>query len=228
MSESKVVIQCEKLSKTFAEGALKVPVFHELDFTVSSGELIGVVGQSGAGKSTLLHLLGGLDKPTSGTVSICGKQVDTLSEAKKSRLRNESLGFVYQFHHLLPEFDTLENVAMPLLLRGESKAKAMAAAEELITKVGLKERLKHRIGELSGGERQRIAFARALVTSPACILADEPTGNLDSQTAEKVYQLMLELNQEYNTSFVIVTHNLTLTDRLHKTYQLEHGQLRQL
>ena len=173
-------------------------------------------------------MLGGLDRPTSGHVSICGQEINALSEAEKSRLRNESLGFVYQFHHLLPEFDTLENVAMPLLLRGVSKAKAMVAAEELITKVGLKERMKHRIGELSGGERQRIAFARALVTSPACILADEPTGNLDSQTAEKVYQLMLELNQEYNTSFVIVTHNLTLTDRLHKTYQLEHGQLRQL
>jgi lipoprotein-releasing system ATP-binding protein len=228
MNNSTVVIQCEKLTKTFAEGALKVAVFHELDFTVNAGELIGVVGQSGAGKSTFLHLLGGLDKPTSGTVSVCGKQINTLSEAKKSRLRNESLGFVYQFHHLLPEFDTIENVAMPLLLRGDPMAKAMAAAEELIVKVGLKDRMTHRIGELSGGERQRIAFARALVTSPACILADEPTGNLDTQTAEKVYQLMLELNQEYNTSFVIVTHNLSLTERLHKTYQLENGQLRQL
>lgn len=218
-------ICCERLTKIFTEGDLFVPVLDQVDFTVNKGELIAIVGTSGAGKSTFLQLLGGLDQPTSGTVLIAGKNIHALSETEKGRLRNQYLGFVYQFHHLLPEFNALENVCIPLLVRGYHPKLAKEKALHYIDKVGLSSRQTHRIGELSGGERQRIAIARALVTEPACVLADEPTGNLDQNTAAHVIDLILQLNQTLATSFVIVTHNREFAAKMNRIYLLDKGKL---
>ncbi len=220
------IIQCDALTKTYT--GLDVAVLNGIDLNVKAGEQIAIVGTSGSGKSTLLHLLGGLDAPTSGTVSLSGENLNGLSETQKGQLRNQSLGFVYQFHHLLPEFTAIENVAMLLLIRRISRAKALEAAKEILIKVGLTHRLEHMPGELSGGERQRAALARALVTKPACILADEPTGNLDRVTANLVFDLLLEINKAQNTSLVVVTHDLSLAAKMQRQYRLVDGKLQTL
>jgi len=217
------IIKCEHLNKTYA--GLDVSVLDDIDLNINKGEQIAIVGVSGSGKSTLLHLLGGLDVPTSGTIELSGKNLSQLSESKKGQLRNESLGFVYQFHHLLPEFTAIENVAMPLLIRRTPREQALTEATEMLKKVGLAHRLEHMPGELSGGERQRAALARALITRPQCILADEPTGNLDRVTANQVFDLLLEINQEQNTSLVVVTHDLDLAAKMQRQYRLEDGKL---
>ena len=219
------VLACRQLEKTFGEGEVALTILQDINFTVNAGERIAITGTSGSGKSTLLHLLGGLDEPTSGDISITGQSLASLSSAQLGRLRNRTLGFVYQFHHLLPEFSATENVAMPLLVRGVRTAQAREQAESLLARVGLSARLTHKPGEMSGGERQRAAIARALVTKPACVLADEPTGNLDRQNAEQVYELMLELNRELGTSLLVATHDPLIAERMDRVIRLEDGRL---
>lgn len=223
MSDS--VIACRGLRKIYQQGQVEVPVLLNIDFEIKRGERVAIVGASGSGKSTLLHLLGGLDQATAGDIFILGKNIREQSEAERGTTRNQALGFVYQFHHLLPEFTAVENVAMPLLIRRTPKEEAYAEARRVLGDVGLSHRLEHTPGELSGGERQRAALARALVTRPACVLADEPTGNLDRKNAGAVFDLMLELNQSSATSFIIVTHDMEIAARANRVLRLIDGAL---
>ena len=227
-TDATAVVRAEALGKTYAEGSLRTPVFDRLDFAGHPGEPVAVLGATGAGTSTLLHLLGGLDTPTSGEVYVAGQKMSALSDAARGQLRNRALGFVYQFHHLLPEFTALENVMLPVLLGGASIPDATSRARELLESVGLGHRLEHKPGELSGGERQRAAVARALVNRPACVLGDEPTGNLDEKTAAAVFAQMLELNRAHRTSLVLVTHDRGLARRLDRVLELHEGRLREL
>lgn len=219
------VLHCSQLSKSYLQGDIETKVLNNLELTVEKGELLAIVGSSGCGKSTFLHLAGALDLPSSGDVFINNVNILTLSDKERAAFRNQHIGFIYQFHHLMMEFTALENVAMPLLIRGDKPKEAMAEASKVLTQVGLAHRIHHRPSELSGGERQRTAIARALVTKPSLILADEPTGNLDSDTAEQIYQLIRSLNQSVQTSFVVVTHDISLAMRMDRQLKLDHGKL---
>ena len=220
-----IVIECKNISKQFADGELKTNVLSDVNLSVQKGDRIAIIGSSGSGKSTLLHLLGGLEKPTSGSIKVHGQDINRLSVKTLSQLRNQSLGFVYQFHHLLPEFSAIENVAIPLIIGGTKPKKAEQQAEDLLIKVGLSHRLVHKPSELSGGERQRAALARALITQPDCLLADEPTGNLDHRTAQGIFDLILELNESLGTALVIVTHDIELASKMGKMLTLKDGRL---
>ena len=224
--QGSIVIQANGVSRGFRQGPKRVQVLSEVNLEVPAGTSMAIVGASGAGKSTLLHILGGLDKPEEGEVLVDGNSLWKMSDSERSDLRNSRMGFIYQFHHLLPEFTALENVAMPLLIRGESTVVAAKQATDLLDKVGLGQRLDHKPGELSGGERQRAAVARALVGSPGCVLGDEPTGNLDERTANHVFEQLLELNTELNTSLILVTHDMRLAARLNQRFELHMGSLK--
>ncbi|MDI9818525.1 MULTISPECIES: lipoprotein-releasing ABC transporter ATP-binding protein LolD [unclassified Legionella] len=224
---NEVIFNCQALSKSYHDGTNSIQVLKAIELAIYQGDRIAVVGPSGSGKSTLLHLLGGLDKPTAGTVLMDGTDWQKLSEKKRCRLRNRHLGFVYQFHHLLPEFTALENVSMPLLLDSKTVDEAQTKAADILKQVGLTNRLDHKPSQLSGGERQRVAIARALVHQPQCVLADEPTGNLDHATAVKVFDLMLDLNKNLNTALVIVTHDRQLANRMDRVFTIQDGILSQ-
>jgi lipoprotein-releasing system ATP-binding protein len=219
------VVSCKAVSQSFSQGDLKVDVLECIDFDVATGERVAIVGASGSGKSTLLHLLGGLESPTSGMIKVNGVDLASLSEKNKGLFRNRHIGFIYQFHHLLPEFTAQENISMPLRIQGMATKLAMQQSAEILQQVGLENRLLHKPAELSGGERQRAAIARALITQPSCILADEPTGNLDWKNADQVYELMLSLNETQKTSFIIVTHDQKLASRMDRVLTIEHGKM---
>lgn len=227
-ADARPVIECHNLTRTYKEGPAMLTIFSDISLTVGAGETVAIVGSSGAGKTTLLNLLGGLDKPSTGDISICGEQIHRMSEARRARFRNQHLGFVYQFHHLLPEFSARENVMLACTLGGMSVREAGQKADAMLTQVGLGERLAHKPGELSGGERQRVAIARALVNEPECVLMDEPTGNLDEQTGESVQRLIEGLRDRLGIAFVVVTHDMGMARSLGRVLKLEQGRLHPL